>query len=144
VQFIKSCAIEKIEIRIWISFVTDYKLSADASKWSAEDKENKKLMKAAGSQLAFVVCGHTMRSSWTLRARIQEKLDAKDLLDVFQKIKSGRNLKPNPTNWIEAIVRNNAQATAINKKHQKDDIFAELPDEQCKTTCQSVPAAWSS
>jgi hypothetical protein len=135
------------------AFVTDYKLDPDASKWSPADKENSKLMKAAWSQLAFVVRGHAMRSVMDVKTKDpreawekltkeflpNEILDVKDLLDSFQKIKFGTNSKANPTNWIEALVRNNAQVTAINKKHQKDDflllthVFAELPSEEYET-----------
>jgi hypothetical protein len=132
------------------AFMTDCKLDADASKWSDEDKENSELMKAAWSQLAFVVRGHAVRSAMDAKSKDpreawekltkeflpNEILDAKDLLDAFQKIKFGVNSKANPTNWIEALVRNNAQVIAINKKHQKDDflllthVFAELPAEK--------------
>jgi hypothetical protein len=110
-------------------------------------------MKAAWSQLAFVVRGHAMRSVMDVKTKDpreawekltkeflpNEILDVKDLLDSFQKIKFGTNSKANPTNWIEALVRNNAQVTAINKKHQKDDflllthVFAELPSEEYET-----------
>jgi hypothetical protein len=141
------------------AFVTDYKLDTDASEWSDEDKENSELMKAAWSQLAFLVRGHTMRSMMDVKSEDpreawekltkeflpNEILDVKDLLDPFQKIKFGMNSKANPTNWIKALVRNNAQATAINKKHQKDDflllthVFAELPAEEHET-CMSKHA----
>jgi hypothetical protein len=89
------------------------------------------------------------REAWTklkkefLHAKI---LDVKDLLDAFQKIKFGTNLKANPTKLIEAIERNDAQiVVAINKKYKKDDflllthVFTEPPDEEHKT-CTSKHA----
>jgi hypothetical protein len=141
------------------AFVTDYELDTDASEWSPADMENNKLMKAAWSQLAFVVCGHAVRSVMDVKSEDpreawekltkeflpNEILDVKDLLDAFQKIKFGANLKASPTKWIEALVRHNAPATAINKKHQKDDflmlahVFAELPADECET-CMSKHA----